>query len=110
HFQPLCATLKKELLRIPFFGWALGMLNPIAIDRSKPRIARQTLLTEGKQRLEMGISVLVFPEGTRVEPGVDRKYSSGGAELAITAGATILPVAHNAGIYWPAHRFIKRPG
>ncbi|MES2624016.1 MAG: lysophospholipid acyltransferase family protein [Pseudomonadota bacterium] len=110
YFSPLCATLKRELLRIPFFGWALATLNPIAIDRSKRIGARQTLLVEGKKRLYDGISVLVFPEGTRIAPGVEKKYSSGGAELAITAEAIILPVAHNAGLFWPSHKFLKRPG
>jgi 1-acyl-sn-glycerol-3-phosphate acyltransferase len=110
HFCPLCATLKRELLYIPFFGWALFMLDPIAIDRSKRTGARQILLREGRKRLQAGISVLVFPEGTRVAPGQERKYSTGGAELAITAGVPVLPVAHNAGCYWPAHRYLKTPG
>ena len=110
YFSPLCATLKYELLRIPFFGWALAMLNPISIDRSKRIGARQTLLIEGEKRLADGISVLVFPEGTRVAPGVEKKFSSGGTELAITAGALILPVAHNAGTCWPSHKFLKTPG
>src|SRR5690554_3887553 len=95
YFQPLCAILKRELLFIPFFGWALALLNPIAIDRSKRRTARQIVLTEGTKRLRDGICVLVFPEGTRLEAGQEKKYSTGGAELAINAGAKILPVAHN---------------
>lgn len=110
YFTPLCATLKRELLRIPFFGWVLAMLNPISIDRSKKFGARQTLLIEGKKRLADGISVLVFPEGTRVAPGEEKKFSSGGTELAITAEAIILPVAHNAGTCWPSHKFLKKPG
>lgn len=109
-FQPLTATIKRELLFIPFFGWGLSLLYPIAIDRSKIRQALQTLLTQGKSRLEDGISVLVFPEGTRVEPGTVKKYSTGGAALAIESHATLLPVAHNAGLFWPAHKFIKIPG
>jgi 1-acyl-sn-glycerol-3-phosphate acyltransferase len=109
-FQPLTATLKKELLLIPFFGWALAMLNPIAIDRSKIRSARNMLLKEGQKRLDDGISVLIFPEGTRVDPGQDKAWSTGAATLAIEAEATLLPVAHNAGLYWPAHKFIKFPG
>jgi 1-acyl-sn-glycerol-3-phosphate acyltransferase len=110
YFVPLCATLKHELLYIPFFGWALSMSNPIAIDRSKRRNARQVVLTEGPKRLASGISVLVFPEGTRVDVGQEKKYSSGGAELAITAGAKVLPVAHNAGHCWPARSYLKYPG
>ncbi len=110
YFSPLCAILKKELLRIPFFGWALATLNPIAIDRSKRIGARQILLNEGKKRLADGISVLVFPEGTRVAPGEEKKYSAGGVELAVTAEAIILPVAHNAGTRWPTRKFLKIPG
>jgi 1-acyl-sn-glycerol-3-phosphate acyltransferase len=110
YFSPLCATLKRELLRIPFFGWAIALLNPIAIDRSKRIEARQTLLIEGQKRLADGISVLVFPEGTRVAPGEERKFSRGGTELAIIAEAIILPVAHNAGTCWPSHKFLKIPG
>ena len=109
-FMPICATLKQELLRIPFFGWSLMMLKPIAIDRSKTREARQTLLNEGPKRIAEGISVLVFPEGTRVDPDKQKRYTSGGAELAIEAKTIIIPVAHNAGHYWPAHKLIKHPG
>ena len=68
------------------------------------------MLEQGKEKLEDGISVLVFPEGTRVAPGVEKKYSAGGAELAITSNSVILPLAHNAGHCWPAHKIIKRPG
>jgi len=110
YFVPLCATLKRELLYIPFFGWALFMLDPIAIDRSKRATARQIVLREGKRRLANGISVLVFPEGTRVAVGQHKKYSRGGAELAITAGVKVLPLAHNAGQCWPARRYLKTPG
>lgn len=110
EFLPVCAILKKELLNIPFFGWALRLLHPIAIDRSRRGKSLQQLLEQGREKLHAGISVLVFPEGTRVNPGVIKKYSAGGAELAITSGVSILPVAHNAGICWPAHGFIKKPG
>lgn len=110
HFLPLCAILKKELLRIPFFGWALALLKPIAIDRRKGRSALNALMVEGPKRLEMGLSLLVFPEGTRTEVGQMKKFFPGGAELAIKAGAIVLPVAHNAGACWPARKFIKYPG
>lgn len=110
YFVPICAILKRELLRLPFFGWVLAMLRPIAIDRGKGRSARNSLFIEGPKRLQAGLSVLVFPEGTRTEVGQEKKYYTGGAELAIAAGALVLPVAHNAGECWPAHRFIKRPG
>ena len=111
RFVPLCAILKIELLRIPFFGWALALLRPIAIDRSKRKDARKTLLTQGLQRLqEEKISVLVFPESTRVAHGEFKSFSNGAAELAVAAGVKIVPVYHNAGLFWPAHRFIKRAG
>jgi len=109
-FQPVCPILKFELLRIPFFGWGLKLLNPIAIDRNKRKEARTALLTQGQARIRDGFSVLVFPEGTRVDPGQDKKFSSGGAELAIAAQTWVLPIAHNAGVYWPAHKMIKKPG
>ncbi len=110
RFLPICSILKRELLYIPFFGWALGLLHPIPIDRRKGRNALQSLLTEGPKRLHMGLSVLVFPEGTRIEVGREKKFQAGGAELAIKAGAVVVPVAHNAGVCWPAHTFGKRPG
>ena len=110
EFQPICAILKKELLRIPFFGWGLRLLEPVAIDRSKRNRALQQMLEQGKVNLDRGLSVLVFPEGTRVAPGVVKKYSAGGAELAVAAGKPIVPVAHNAGLFWPAHKFIKHAG
>jgi 1-acyl-sn-glycerol-3-phosphate acyltransferase len=109
-FQPICPILKQELLKIPFFGWGLALLKPIAIDRSKRRAARDQLLTQGRDRLDKGFSILIFPEGTRVDPGVEKKYSTGGAELAIAANVPVLPVAHNAGKFWPAHQFRKTPG
>lgn len=110
QFRPICAILKRELLWIPFFGWALAILNPIAIDRSKGRSARNNMLTEGPKRLRAGLSVLVFPEGTRLAVGQEKKFLTGGAELAIKAEALILPLAHNAGEYWPARKFSKRAG
>lgn len=110
RFQPICAILKRELLWIPFFGWALALLRPIAIDRSKGRSARTSLLTEGPKRLQAGLSVLVFPEGTRIEVGQEKKFLTGGADLAIKAEALVVPVAHNAGLFWPARKFRKSPG
>jgi 1-acyl-sn-glycerol-3-phosphate acyltransferase len=110
RFLPICPILKKELLRIPFFGWALAVLKPIAIDRSKRRAARDQLLGQGQHRLANGFSILIFPEGTRVDPGVEKKFSSGGSELAIASNVPVLPVAHNAGKFWPAHRLSKTPG
>jgi len=110
EFLPICAILKRELYKIPFFGWALRLLRPIAIDRSKRGKALQQLLEQGRENLDDGFSVLVFPEGTRVEPGSEKKYSAGGAELAIASGRMIVPLAHNAGLFWPAHKFVKHAG
>lgn len=110
RYRPMCAILKKELLSIPLFGWTLRLLHPIAIDRSKRREARGMLLSQGCARLQEGISVLVFPEGTRVDPGQDKAWSHGAAELAISGKVPIVPVAHNAGVFWPARRLVKRPG
>ena len=109
-FAPISAILKKELLNIPLFGWSLAMLRPIAIDRKRKLNARQAILHQGKERLDQDISILIFPEGTRVKPDEHKKYQTGGTVLAIEAGATILPVSHNAGYFWPSGKFIKYPG
>ncbi len=108
--SPVCPILKKELLSIPFWGWAMRLQKPIAIDRSKPREAGRTLLVEGKKRLEEGLSVVIFPEGTRSPAGEVKPFSRGGAKLAVTAGIPVLPVIHNAGDCWPAHTILKKPG
>jgi len=108
--RPVSTILKKELLKVPFFGWGLAMTRPIAIDRSNPKQALREVLSQGKQRLEEGNNILVFPEGTRMDYGEIGNYSRSGASLAINSGAAILPIAHNAGSCWPAHRFIKHPG
>ncbi|MDF1831634.1 MAG: lysophospholipid acyltransferase family protein [Porticoccaceae bacterium] len=108
--RPVSTILKKELLKIPFFGWGLAMTRPIAIDRSNPKQALRDVLSQGKQRLEEGNNILIFPEGTRIGYGEVGNYSRSGASLAINTGATVLPIAHNAGCYWPAHRFVKTPG
>ncbi|HMV70829.1 MAG TPA: lysophospholipid acyltransferase family protein [Pseudomonadales bacterium] len=109
-FPRLCVLLKRELLRIPFFGWALKMLNPIAIDRGNPRAALRQLMEGGVQRLADDCSVLIFPEGTRVDAGEPLRFSRSAAQLAIQAGVEIVCVAHDAGKCWPARRFLKTPG
>lgn len=107
---PLAFVLKKELLRIPFFGWGLAMTSPIAIDRNAGREALRALEEQGRQRLAQGFWVVVFPEGSRMPPGVKGKYNVGGAWLAVKAGVPVLPVAHNAGRLWGRNAFIKRAG
>ena len=109
-FRPVSTILKKELLSIPVFGWGLKKLHPIGIDRSNPRAAMKQIMEQGKQRLAEGNNVVIYPEGTRMDPGQQGKYARSGAALAIEAGVPIVPVAHNAGRCWPGRRFIKRPG
>ena len=99
-FPSLCTILKQELLRIPFFGWALKQMEPIAINRSAPKEALRKVQTMGLKRLEQGRSVLIFPEGTRVKPGARGRYARSGANLAIASESLILPIAHNAGLHW----------
>jgi 1-acyl-sn-glycerol-3-phosphate acyltransferase len=109
-FPPQVWVLKRELLKLPFFGWGLAMLGSIAIDRAAGRKAVEQLIEQGRQRLESGRWVVVFPEGTRVAPGERGRYRIGGAVLAEQSGHPIVPVAHNAGEYWPARSFLMRPG
>jgi 1-acyl-sn-glycerol-3-phosphate acyltransferase len=109
-FRPQATLIKRELLHIPFFGWAFRCLRPIAIDRKQPRQALRTLVREGKARLDDGVWVVLFPEGTRMPAGLVGKFQPGGAALAAASAAPVVVVAHNAGSYWPAHKFRKRPG
>jgi 1-acyl-sn-glycerol-3-phosphate acyltransferase len=104
-------VIKREILWIPLFGWAVALLlDPIAINRSSGRRAVKQVIQKGKAKLKEGIWVTVFPEGTRMPPGETRKYGISGAALAEAAGARIVPVAHNAGDLWQRRGFIKRPG
>ncbi|HYC47583.1 MAG TPA: lysophospholipid acyltransferase family protein [Burkholderiales bacterium] len=109
-FPPQVWVVKRELLWIPFFGWGLAMLSPIAIDRRAGRRALRQMIDQGRERLKRGFSIVIFPEGTRVAPGQRGEYQAGGAWLALQTGAAIVPVAHNAGSFWPRKAFIKRPG
>jgi 1-acyl-sn-glycerol-3-phosphate acyltransferase len=109
-FPPQVLVLKRELLWIPFFGWGLALMSPIAINRSRGMRALRTIARRGRERLAQGFWVVVFPEGTRVAPGSQREYHPGGAWLASASGAPVVPVAHNAGLLWPRNAFLKRPG
>ena len=109
-FPPVVPVIKRELLNVPFFGWAFRLLSPIAIDRSAGREALKQIVRQGRERLAQGFWVLVFPEGTRVAPGEKGRYGIGGAWLAAETGAPIVPVAHNAGEVWPKNAFVKHPG
>jgi 1-acyl-sn-glycerol-3-phosphate acyltransferase len=109
-FPPQVWVLKKSLLWIPFLGWGLAMMSPIAINRSRTREAMKHTLELGRRRLDAGFWVVIFPEGTRVRPGERGKYRSGGAALAVDTGAPVVPVAHNAGRLWPKNSLVKHPG
>lgn len=109
-FPPQVYLLKRELLWIPFFGWGLALTSPIAIDRSNSRVALMKLARGGRERIAQGFWIVIYPEGTRLAPGVRRKYQPGGAWLAVKAGVPVVPVAHNAGLVWPRNAFLKRAG
>jgi 1-acyl-sn-glycerol-3-phosphate acyltransferase len=108
--KPQTAVLKKSLLQIPFGGWALATLKPIAIDRQNQKEALRMLIEQGIERLQEGLFVVVFPEGTRVAPGHSKKFNAGGAMLAQKSGFPVIPLAHNAGEFWPRNSFLKYPG
>ena len=108
--RPLIFVFKKSLLYIPFFGWGLGMLRMIAIDRSKGRDAMAQVIATGRKRLDDGQWVIMFPEGTRTAVGQKGNYKAGGAILAIGAGVPVVPIAMNSGDCWPRNAFIKKPG
>ncbi len=103
-------VVKRELLWIPFFGWGLAMLAPIAIDRNDRRRALRQLLDQGRDRLARGYCIVIFPEGTRVAPGARTEFHPGGAWLAEKTAARVVPVAHNSGEYWRRNAFLKYPG
>lgn len=109
-FIPQVWVLKRELLWLPLFGWALALLKPIAIDRKAVNTAIKQVLRQGKERLREGCWVVIFPEGTRVAPGIRGRYGVGGAMLAAHTGYPIIPIAHNAGEFWPRQGFLKHPG
>jgi 1-acyl-sn-glycerol-3-phosphate acyltransferase len=109
-FPPQVYVIKRELLWIPFFGWGLAMTSPVAIDRKAGTRALRQMLAQGADRLKRGFWIIVFPEGTRTAPGKRGNYQTGGAAIAVHAGAPVLPVAHNAGACWRRHAFRKYPG
>jgi 1-acyl-sn-glycerol-3-phosphate acyltransferase len=108
--KPLCFVFKRELLFVPFFGWALGMLKMIHIDRRQGKNAFNSMISQGRARLADGSWMIMFPEGTRIASGKQGKYKSGGARFAIEAHAPVVPIAHNAGRLWPRNAFTKIPG
>lgn len=109
-FHEPAIILKRQLLWIPFFGWGLAVIDPIAINRSDKTSAMQQIIQKGRKCLEAGRWILIFPEGTRVPPGQIGNYKLGGCRLAAATGFPVLPIAHNAGRFWPKRSFIKQPG
>jgi 1-acyl-sn-glycerol-3-phosphate acyltransferase len=109
-FPPQTWVVKRELLWLPFFGWGLAMLAPIAIDRAAGSRALRQLLVQGRERLARGLCIVIFPEGTRTAPGARRDHQIGGAWLAAKAAVPVIPVAHNSGALWGRNAFLKRPG
>lgn len=110
HFPPQCWIVKRELLWLPFVGWSLMVIRAIAIDRKSGQSAREQIVEQGARRLAQGMWISIFPEGTRMAPGKRGRYGIGGALLGTRTGAPILPMAHNAGEFWPRYAFRKRPG
>jgi 1-acyl-sn-glycerol-3-phosphate acyltransferase len=109
-FPPQSWVLKQELMWIPLVGWAVKCLKPIAIDRKAGAMAVAQVIEQGQQRLADGLWILIFPEGTRVAPGERKKYGVSGALLASRIGCKVVPVAHNAGVFWPRRGWVKKRG
>jgi 1-acyl-sn-glycerol-3-phosphate acyltransferase len=105
-----CWVLKRELVWAPILGWVIACLKPIAINRKGGRTAVEQVIRLGCQRLDEGLWVVIYPEGTRVRAGESRRYGISGALLAQAAGRPVVPVAHNAGHYWPRRGLYKKPG
>ena len=108
--HPLCYVFKRELLWIPFFGWAMGRLDMIHIDRSKRAEAWAKVAEQGRQYMAQGSWVIMFPEGTRTPRGSQGTYKSGAARLAIATGTPIVPIAVTSARCWPRKSFVLRPG
>ena len=108
--HPIVWVLKKELMWVPVFGWALALNWPIAINRSAGRAAVNQMIDKGKERLASGCSIIIFPEGTRVAPGTRKRYGIGGALLAQESRHPVVPICHNAGIFWRRRDIRKYPG
>jgi 1-acyl-sn-glycerol-3-phosphate acyltransferase len=108
--HPLAYVFKRELIYIPFFGWAMGRMDMIHIDRSQRAQAFNKVVEQGKRLLAQGIWVIMFPEGTRIPRGKAGTYKSGGTRLAIATGAPVIPIAVTSAKCWPRKSFLKRPG
>ncbi len=109
-FPPQVWVLKRELLWIPFVGWGLKLLRPIAINRGEGHRAVNQVVDQGKARLRDGQWIIIFPEGTRVVAGETRRFGVSGALLSIASGKSLVPVSHNAGQFWARRGILKKPG
>jgi 1-acyl-sn-glycerol-3-phosphate acyltransferase len=103
-------VIKRELVWAPVLGWVLPLFKPIAIDRQGGRAAVEQVVAQGRERLREGLWVVIFPEGTRVPAGQTRRFGLSGTLLAIESGRPLIPIAHDAGYYWPRRGWLKRPG
>ena len=108
--HPLCYVFKRELLMIPFFGWAMGRLDMVHIDRSKRAEAWNRVAEQGQKFMAQGNWIIMFPEGTRIPRGKAGHYKSGGTRLAVTTGTPVLPIAVTSARCWPRKSFMLRPG
>ena len=108
--HPVAYVFKKELLSVPFFGWAMGRMDMIHIDRSLKTKAFNKVVEQGKRLLAQGTWVIMFPEGTRIARGQKGVYKTGGTRLAIETGVPVIPVAVSSAKCWPRKAFIKTPG
>ena len=108
---PTSSIIKKEILFIPFFGWAISRLKPIPINRKEKHSSMKKVISIGSQRIKDGYAVLIFPEGTRRNPkdGIG-KFGNGGSVLAVNAGVPVVPICHNSGMYWKNKSFKKVAG
>lgn len=107
---PRAWVIKRELLFVPVFGWVMIHFKPIAINRKSGQKAAQQIINQGTEKLASGHSIIIFPEGTRTAPGERRKYGLGGPLLAEHSGYPVIPIAHNAGVYWKRRGILKYPG
>ena len=108
--HPLAYVFKKELLYVPFFGWGIGRLDMIHIDRSQRARAFAKVVEQGRKLLAKGVWVIMFPEGTRIPRGQAGQYKSGGARLAIATDTPVIPIAVSSAKCWPRRAFVKYPG
>ena len=109
-FRRMCYVYKRELHWVPFFGWGIFLCDMIPINRAKGREAMDQVAAVGGKKLREGWNMIMFPEGTRVDPGVRRRYKLGGTYLSVATRIAVVPIAHNAGDVWPRGKWLKKPG